>query len=198
MTQNQLANGSGALPADGWIGHWSPGIGDPSLMGWLTVIFYAVGAWQCYRLAARHSRPLPDRERKLWWILALGLLALGINKQLDLQSALTEIGRIVAVHQGWFDRRYEVQRQFVYGVAAFAGLTAMAGAYFSRRAPRATTCAFVGGVLLLAFVVMRAASFHHFDDFIGSRFLGLRMNWIMEIGGIWIIIGSAHWRTRTA
>lgn len=197
MTPVEPANGLASPLGDGWIGHWSPGIGDPTLAGWLTVIFYALGVWQCYRLAANHSHRLPPQEVKLWWILTLGLLALGINKQLDLQSALTEIGRFVAIEQGWFERRHEVQRQFVYGVAAFAGFTAIAGAYFSRKAPPATICAVVGGVLLLAFVVMRAASFHHFDDFIDGEFWGLKMNWIMEIGSIWIIIGSALWRLRT-
>jgi len=184
--------------SDGWIGHWSPGIGDPTIVGWLTVFFYFSGAWQCYRLARSRSGTLVQRERSLWWVLTLGLLALGINKQLDLQSALTEIGRIVAIQQGWFERRHEIQGRFVYGVAAIAGFIAIAAAYLLRNAPPATMVAFAGAVLLLAFVVIRAASFHHFDAFINTRLLGLSVNGIMEMTGIGIIIGSALWRLRNS
>jgi hypothetical protein len=85
----------------GWIGRWSPGIGAPTIVGWATVIFYCLGAWQCCRLATAHSPALHQRKRAIWWTLTLGLLALGINKQLDLQTALTEIGRFVAIQQAW-------------------------------------------------------------------------------------------------
>jgi hypothetical protein len=181
----------------GWIGHWSPGIGDPSLMGWLTVVLYAVGAWQCYRLGAGHANRLARREVMLWQLLALGLLALGINKQLDLQTAFTEIGRIVAVQEGWYERRHEVQINFIYGVVAFAGLIAVALAVLARKTHPATICALTGSVCLLAFIVVRAASFNHVDLFLGSELLGLRMNWVLEMGGIGIIISAARWRLRT-
>jgi len=36
-------------------------------------------------------------------------LALGINKQLDLQTALTEAGRVLARYQGWYEQRQFVQ-----------------------------------------------------------------------------------------
>jgi hypothetical protein len=184
--------------SNGWIGHWSPGVGDPTIVGWVAVIFYFLGAWQCYRLVTKHSIALTHRERTIWWALTLGLLAFGINKQLDLQSAITEIGRFVAIQQGWFEGRHAVQKRVVYGVAAFAGFAAIAGAYLSRKTPPATIFAFVGGILLLGFVVMRAASFHHFDDFIRRELLGLSTNGIIEIGGICIIVFSAFWRLRNA
>ena len=197
MTQIELAGSSESLHGPGWIGNWSPGMGDPTIMGWLTIVLYALGAWLCYRLATKHSSRLRQREGRLWWILALGLLALGINKQLDLQTALTEIGRNVAVQQGWWEGRQEVQIEFIYGVAAVAGFTAIALAFLARKAPLATIFALTGSMCLLAFVVVRAASFHHFDRFIGSEYLGLRMNWILEMGGICIIIAGARWRLRT-
>ena len=186
-----------ALTSEGWIGHWSPGIGDPTIMGWLTVVLYAIGAWQCFRLATRHSSMQGRREVALWWILALGLLALGVNKQLDLQTALTEMGRIVAVQNGWYERRHDVQLEFIYGVAVFASLAVIALAFLARKAHPATIVALVGSAFLMTFIVIRAASFHHFDLFINSEYLGIRMNWILEIGGICIIIASARWRMRT-
>lgn len=187
MTQPELAG-------YGLIGRWSPGIGDPTLMGWLTVVLYAAAAWQCYRLATAHSSRLGRSEVTLWWLLALGLVALGINKQLDLQTALTEIGRMVAFQEGWYERRREVQVVFIYGVAALAGCATMVLAFLARKAPMATIVAIAGSVFVLAFVAIRAASFHHFDRFIGSEFVGYRMNWILEIGGICIIMFGARWR----
>jgi len=65
--------------SDGWIGRWSPGIGDPTIIGWVTVGLYALGAWQSYRLVKRHSHLMKPREATLWRMLALFLLALGIN-----------------------------------------------------------------------------------------------------------------------
>jgi hypothetical protein len=93
------------VEGQGWVGHWSPGIGDPSAMGWVTVALYLAAAWLCFR-SARSSRIL-DRygsharwEPRLWALFVVVLLALGINKQLDLQSAFTEVMRVVA--QGAF------------------------------------------------------------------------------------------------
>jgi hypothetical protein len=189
MTKAAASNGAG------WIGSWSPGIGDPTFAGWLTVALYAVAAWQCYR-ATRPSSVLPRSERMLWLTVALGLLALGINKQLDLQSAFTEIGRIAAHQQGWYERRHEVQRQFTIAVAAAAAASVLLLAGFARRAPLPTMLALVGSILLLAFVVIRAASFHHVDLLLADAVFGLKLNWVLEIGGILIILLGACWRMR--
>ena len=196
MTINEFVYGMGVLPGDGWIGRWSPGIGDPTVMGWLTVVLYALGAWECYRVVTTHSGSLRPGESKLWWILVYGLLALGINKQLDLQSALTEIGRIFAAQQGWYERRHNVQILFIYGIAAIAALAVFALAFLARKAPPATFVALTGSVCLLSFVVIRASSFHHVDLFINSEIIGVRMNSILEIGGICIIIAGARMRSK--
>lgn len=184
--------------SDGWIGRWSPGIGDPTIIGWVTVGLYALGAWQSYRLVKRHSHLMEPREATLWRILALGLLALGINKQLDLQSALTEIGRMIAVQQGWYVRRHEVQKEFIYTIAVCAGLAVAGAAIYARKVHAATVLALVGSVCLLAFVVLRAASFHHVDALINSEYIGIKMNWLFEIGGICIILAAGRWRLRAA
>ena len=163
-------------------------------MGWLTVVLYALGVWQCFRLLSRQRNLMERREVSLWWIVTVGLLALGINKQLDLQSAMTEIGRIVARNQGWYETRFVVQVYFIYSVAACAAFTITALAFLARKAHAATIVATAGSVCLLAFIVVRAASFHRVDLFLGSEFIGLKMNWILEMSGIGIILAGAHWR----
>lgn len=32
----------------GWIGAWAPGIGDPNVMGWITVVAYLSVAYLCF------------------------------------------------------------------------------------------------------------------------------------------------------
>lgn len=197
MTANELAHGVEPLTGGGWIGSWSPGIGDPTIMGWLTVALYAIGVWQCYRVANSHSGFLRPHEGALWWMLVYGLLALGINKQLDLQSAFTELGRMFAMRQGWYEKRQAVQTLFIYGVAAFAVFASFVLILLARKAPLATIISLIGSICLLAFVFIRAASFHHFDLYINSVVFGLRMNWILEMGGISIIIVGARWRLKS-
>ena len=184
------------VEGQGWIGHWSPGIGDPSVMGWVTVAVYLVAAWLCF-LCSRRSRVLARRgsdarwEPRLWGLFALFLLALGINKQLDLQSAFTEVMRVVAREQGWYEARRQYQYAFIGAVAvlaAFAGTALIAAAW---RLGRALKLATVGLVFVLAFVAVRAMSFHHVDALIGTRVLNVRVNWMFEIGGIAAVIAGA-------
>jgi hypothetical protein len=178
----------------GLIGRWSPGIGDPTLGGWFTVVLYFVGTYACFR--ASRGVAAGD-ERRVWQVLSLGLLALGVNKQLDLQSAVTEIGRLLAESGGWYENRHEVQRLFI----AVVGLLGIAGSVvslaLSRKMPLPTRVAVVGAISLVLFVVVRAASFHHFDLFIRAELFGLRMNWIFEIGGITIVALAARARLST-
>lgn len=179
--------------------NWSPGIGDPTFLGWFTVFAYLVTCWFSWDLVRgpRFSGRLERSELQIWTFLALLFLALGINKQLDLQTALTEIGRALAHAQGWYERRFAFQVAFIAigTVICAAALVMIAVRY--RRAHRAVILALVGTALLVLFVVIRASSFHHIDRFIGERVLGWKWNWILEIGGILIVLLACLYRRRT-
>ena len=172
--------------------HWSPGIGDPTFAGWFTVLLYLVAAMSASTTAKDAGFP----ERKLWRVISIGFIGLGINKQLDLQTAFTELGRVVASTQGWYEQRRIVQFWFIVAVAAICLLMALVLLVLARRAPKPTRLAVVGVVIVLGFVTIRAASFHHFDQFIGSRVLGLKWNWVLEMGGISIVLIASEWRRR--
>src|SRR5690348_4626192 len=160
--------------------HWKPGIGDPTIGGWVTVFLYAVAAVSVFRTL----REVPERGESVFWHGVFFLLvALGINKQLDLQSALTEFGRVLAYSEGWYGERRTVQLWFIIAVAALCFALAIVLMVSIRRAPGPTWVALLGMAVLFAFVLIRAASFHHIDRFIGARVLGLKWNWIFEIGG---------------
>jgi hypothetical protein len=186
----------------GWIGRWSPGIGDPTPAGWLATLAYAVAAWSCWA-AARRLRPeyrvtaTLRREWRIWQALALLLAGLGLNKQLDLQSALTELGRLFARSQGWYAERRGVQLVFIALVAG-SGLAAAAFALFAvRRTAPAVRAAVAGACALVAFVVARAASFHHADLLISRELLGLRLGSLVELAAAGTIIAATRWRART-
>lgn len=162
---------------------WRPVIGDPTLMGWLTVAAYGFAAlltlWVWYR----------QRDR-LWLGVALAMTGLCLNKQLDLQSLFTDIGRIAAFHQGWYEQRRDFQQWFVVGLLAGAALFAAWFVWRRHAFWRRHKLLSAGLLFLLTFIVIRAVSFHHFDSFLKSRYLGVKMNWALELGGI-LLVGTA-------
>lgn len=183
-----------ALSTDG---SWLPGIGDPTVGGWLTVAAYLAAAWSCWRLvspAGLQRQPMPAADRRFWWLLAAAMLFFGINKQLDLQTAVTEIGRAVAKSGGWYEQRHRVQIAFIAVVAALgaAGLGALL--WVSRPLTRGRALALGGLCFLGSFIVIRAASFHHVDLLIHDDFFGLRWNWIIELSAIGMLAAGA-WLT---
>ena len=159
---------------------WRPEIGDPSFMGWFTVAAYALAAI----LAAGVWR---RRKEKIWLLVALGMAGLCVNKQLDLQSLFTDLGRVASYHGGWFEQRRIYQKWFVLGVVAGAGIF---GTWFIWRYNAFLVrhkLLTAGGFFMLTFVVVRAISFHHFDSFLKDEVLGVKMNWALELSGIFLI-----------
>ena len=170
--------------------NWSPVIGDPTPIGWLTVGLYFLTAYFCWNLAVQLKAVSGTiaKERMTWYIFALLFYLLGINKQLDLQTALTELGRLVAHAQGWYEYRRLVQLAFILIVATCCVAAMLVLSMLARRTHVGVSVALIGLTLLFSFVLVRAASFHHIDEFIGRKVFGLRWNWILEIGGILVVL----------
>ena len=174
---------------------WHPGIGDPTAMGWATVVAYAAAAALCAVCAKREARG-NGRARRFWFALALIMLCLGINKELDLQSWLTEVGRDLAIAKGWYDSRRVVQGAFIASLA-LAGALAQVWLYRTfRDLGAAARVALLGLALVMVFVLVRAAGFHHVDAMLHVELEGLRINWIIELGAIAIIVAGAAARLR--
>jgi hypothetical protein len=178
--------------------NWSPGIGDPTIGGWITVILYLVAVLGCWKTA--HELAMLEtrvsQEHRTWRALSALFLGLGINKQLDLQSALTEAGRVLAHSEGWYDQRQVVQLVFIGVVATICVVAALVLLIWSRNAPAPTWLALIGTIFILGFVLVRAASFHNMDRFLGDRILGFRWNWILEMGGISLVLVGSKWRRK--
>lgn len=176
----------------------SLGIGDPTPLGWLTVAAYFGAAWLCLR-AARAARPVGEEDRRparAWMLLGLLMLALGVNKQLDLQLLLTAIGKDVARRGGWYDERRTTQLWFIRGVVATGLATLIVGAFWLRRHAREFALPGVGALFTVAFVLVRASSFHHVDSLFSNGPGEVRMNWVLELGGIACIALGARARLR--
>jgi len=176
--------------------NWSPGIGDPTIGGWLTVVLYLFASVSCWILARKLG--LADgrrlRERRAWRSISALFLFLGINKQLDLQTALTEAGRYLAQYQGWYEQRQLVQLAFIALIAVACLISAITLLIWARDAPISTWLALMGTTLVIGYVLIRAASFHHVDRFIGKTILGFRWNWILEMSGIVLVLLASGWR----
>lgn len=182
----------------GLIGQWSPGIGDPTIIGWVTVVLYAVAAVLCWR-AARECRKLPPkmiirRETALWRFLSIVLWLLCVNKQLDLQTAFTEIGRLIALLNGWYEDRQVYQKIFIEGLVLCGAFCACFLVFITWKMSRSIKLAVFGLCVLAVFILTRASSFHHVDMFLSSSVIGIKWNWILEISGIGIVALAAYRR----
>ncbi|MDP3850567.1 MAG: hypothetical protein Q8Q59_08695 [Luteolibacter sp.] len=165
---------------------WRPTIGDPSFMGWLTVAAYALVAAIAFA-TARRATGLAGGNRLIWHAIAALMVLLCLNKQLDLQSLFTDIGRVFAWKQGWYQERREFQKWLVLGILAASSLGTLFLIVRFRWFWKQHFLLASGLVFLLAFIVVRAVSFHHVDVFLGSRLAGVKINWLLELGGISLI-----------
>ena len=172
--------------------NWKPGIGDPTVMGWVTVVGYFVAAFLLLYKRKLALSLFPSHWKKHRWLLlgfALLMIALGINKQFDLQTFMTNVGRDTAEAQGWYENRRMVQ----IALLAVLGIGVLALGFVVMRVRgvlRPHRMSLVGMLFLLGFVAMRASSFFKVDRLLGFEFAGVKMNWVLELGGIGIIIAS--------
>lgn len=172
---------------------WTPGIGDPTITGWYTVAAYFAAAalsWRAARLA-RISRLQAQRIVLFWLFVAMSTLCLGINKQLDIQSLLTDIARLVSKEYGWYAHRRGVQTSAIGMIAALGSAFLICLLFYFRNAAIQVRAASVGLCFVICFVVARAVSFHRVDLLISTDFYGIPWNAILELPGIMLIIGAA-------
>ena len=178
-------------------GRWVPSIGDPTIIGWVTVVAYFFVAVLCLKAAftpnINESSNTKNSIKTFWLLLSFFLIALGINKQLDFQTLLTQIGRDLAKSQGWYEYRRIFQLVFIIeiGLVGIVALTAFNKTY--RNTCSSIKTALTGCIILFVFILMRASSFHHIDILINIKLAGIKMNWILELGGL-AVIGIAGYR----
>jgi hypothetical protein len=167
---------------------------DAGTLPWLAVAGYLAAALLC----GLHFRAATiPRERIFWLFAATTMLAMGINKQLDLQTMLTAMGRNWAREGGWYEQRRTFQAFFILAVAiVVTGGTAWL-ARLVRGLNMAVYTALAGLGLLALFILIRAASFHHLDVAMRTGIFGLKLHTVLELAGIAVVIAGARMHRRT-
>lgn len=171
---------------------WRIGIGDPSLLGWAITIGYFLAALACLQAGRHLHGRSPTPGTALWFVLGLGLALLGLNKQLDLQTLVIEVGRWVALANGWYAQRRRIQLDF-------ALTTILAGATTAALAAKPITCfrrqhplAIAGCGLIAGYVCLRLLSINHVDDTLPHpAWLEDWLGWL-ELAGILLVLRGAR------
>jgi amino acid transporter len=162
---------------------------------WITVAAYGAAAVVCilaWRRASRgETRQGSAIDARFWAVSAIALIALGINELLDLQTLLTAIGKAHAQANGWYEDRRPVQYAFIVGLAVASLIAVAAMFYWGRKTSAAIRFALAGFILIGVFIVFRAASFHHLDQWLGSGFQAFNLGSVQEVAGIVIIAAAA-------
>lgn len=167
-------------------GLWHAGIGDSTIFGWLTVIVYLFAVARCF-VKSKESKFFGGNYQ-FWLYLAAFLFLLGINKQLDVQTWFTETLRDRSHAYGWYQYRRTVQAVFIVTLCVATALTLLGMRIFLANSWRRYKLAWIGIILLCTFILMRMASFYHFDIFIGHQIIGLTVNVLLENGALGLII----------
>ena len=168
---------------------WQPQWDNPDLRGWSVVAAYVIAAGCCARAAHALRKLEPDakRDSAVWLLLALCLLLLGINKQLNLQTLLLALARRAMLAAGWEEKRRLGHLVFsavltVAGLALIWRLRSRCRRFFARN-----RWVFTGVVVLVVFVLIRAASINHIFEWAGIQRKDEHddkdWTWILEIGG---------------
>jgi hypothetical protein len=177
---------------------WRSQMGDPDALGWATTAAYLVAAVLCARtaLAARGAPPeAPPGDRPgPWWLLSVGLLLLGLNKQLDLQILVRELGIWFIALLGMEAQRRWFGRAFVVLMAVFLLRVMGAAVRQMRGHTRGHRLLLTGMALLACFAVMRAGTYIPGLKQVNMRF-GQSLHLVFEFGGI-LLVGSSAVRTR--
>jgi hypothetical protein len=178
--------------------HWRPEIGDPSLMGWMTTAAYAFATYTSLAAARRAGRApgLPLGSRAIWFMVMTLMAFLCLNKQLDLQSLLTEAGRILSYKLGIYEQRREFQKWFMICLLAVSSLGALSTLIFFRGFWKQHLLLLAGLVMVIAYITLRAATFQHLDLLIDRHLENPMTGGLLETGGIALILLAAliDWR----
>lgn len=170
------------------LGKWKPGIGDPSLMGWFTVFSYYLVAAICLLKVTSMKLPPGGKYRQFWGFICFALIIMGLIKQFNLLSAVTETGRIIVVSCGWMEHHRIIQA-WTMVLICFTGLIVTGILYrrLSQSFSIREKMAVIGLAYLTLFVVLRAVSLHQFGTVLSYEIRGARVNWIAELFGIYCI-----------
>ena len=150
--------------------YWWPGIGDPTWIGWITVVAYAVAIFLCVQTGRQSRQKIGENQIEpsaMWFACAVILFFFGVNKQLDLQTALIQFGGQMALNEGWYEHRRAVQFIFAMLLGAALVMALIIAVRRQRQFFQRHPLTLVGGIFLASFTFLRSAIFNHADEAVG-------------------------------
>jgi hypothetical protein len=128
--------------------------------------------------------------RRFRILLTVVVFVLGISKHVNLPGAVTEIGRLVAYQMGG----YEVRRwlQVFMLLLVTIGLLLLIRRWASRKAFRVVWEHGAAETLCLSclcgLAILRVISLHQVGAVLSAEVFGVRINWIVELAGVYALI----------
>lgn len=167
---------------------WSLG-GDQTALGWGICFAYIITSLSCFKKGRQLSESRASET--FWYGLALLMLFLGINKQLDLQTIVGAFVRQAAMTDGWYAYRKHIQHVFIIALAVFLVFLLVFFRLLLAEAWHRFKLAWLGIFVLFSFIVLRAAAFNHqaksLLESVGSYYLPLEL-----LGVLVILIASCQ------
>jgi len=147
----------------------------------------AIIAAVCALRGERGNEGTNGGRRLFWWGVSFVLLLLALNKQFNLLSYLTRLGRSLAAEQGWYEARQAFQLETIFAVlivgAVFLGFSIL----FMRRDHPRHWLVLAGVTFLLVLVLVRSVSLHALDWLLYRSVAGIPVNWFFELAAIaWV------------
>jgi len=168
-----------------WQSLWLPNSSDN--IPFVIVVAYVLASGLAAWAACRAQAPA---GRRFWWVVMAGLLLLAYSKQFDLQGQLTEVLRERAWREGWYQGRQSWQFKFIIGEAVLALAVGAGLMWLANRAGPGVRPTLAGLVLVGAYIVLRAASFHPVDVALRHTFNGVRLHNFVELGCILVVMAG--------
>ncbi|NJM81640.1 MAG: hypothetical protein HC844_03365 [Tabrizicola sp.] len=144
-------------------GRWQLSIGDPDVLGWSVFGLYILAGVLAVAALTRGAFPESHRRRDqtLWALIAALMIAVGLNKQLDLQSLANAVGHCLSQAQGWYEDRRVAQRDFILLLALLSCAGAALLIWMLKGRVRANLLPLAGLAALVGFVLVRGMHLLH-------------------------------------
>jgi hypothetical protein len=172
---------------------------DQTFLGWFTTGGYLAAAVLCALasqacVAGWRGRYTESRRLAFFWgLITAGLALLAINKQLDLQTVLTDRLREQAERGGWYEHRRIVQALFVMLAAATAAGTLWMLLRLLGPRWREHRLLLAGLVVLAGYLLLRVADIERVGEMAGLSLAAEGLRSVAEWTGL-AMIAVAAWR----
>jgi len=162
---------------------------------WISFFSYVVAALVCtlciFRCRGSRNSSTGVQSSLPWLVALVIVLFLSADALFEFRFYLTDMTRMIVIWQNWYEQRNFVQRTTFGGILSIA--VAVLLMLFSQRRGgiRGFRLAYVGGIFLICFYVIRLISFHPVDKILSYTLICINVSLIMEMLGIMFIMLSS-------